>query len=433
LFWSQCWQALSGSIARSAGAEPPTKSPSVEGKNAIITIAAARRRSSLAMKKFFFAGIGIVSFCILVLAVWIVLVFTDLPDISVLKHYRPSAAAEVLDKDGNVLTQFFDRKFRIWVPIASLPDIVIHAVTTAEDDTFFEHEGVNYKATWDALVHDMQKRRFARGGSTITQQMIKNVLLSREKTLTRKLREYILARKAEEILTKRQILQIYLNEVEWGENIYGIEAASRFYFDKHAAELSPAQAALLAGMLPNPRYYNPYKRPDKARDRQERVLGNMLQAKLINADEYATGAQGPFGLRSEGGGRFYSPALQTANNRPCYQSALEQILKNLFDDQRLYRKGLTIRTSLDKNLQEEMNIMEERIVSRDDASAPGRIIIVKQAERIRAVSCSMGKESSIRELLASRGLLESGYDVEIVSADDVARDQIILAVDGEQK
>ena len=97
-----------------------------------------------------------------------------------------------------------------------------------------------------------RKRRFARGGSTITQQMIKNVLLSREKTLTRKLREYILARKAEEILTKRQILQIYLNEVEWGENVYGIEAASRFYFDKHAANCRLPRQRCSPGCFPTP-------------------------------------------------------------------------------------------------------------------------------------------------------------------------------------
>jgi membrane carboxypeptidase/penicillin-binding protein len=184
------------------------------------------------MKKLLFAGLGIFVLCAIILTVWVVQVLSHLPDVSVLKRYRPAVATEVLDKDGNVLTEYYDRKFRIWVPISSLPDIVIQAVVTAEDDTFFEHKGVNYKATWDALVHDWHKRRFARGGSTITQQMIKNVLLSREKTISRKLREYVLAREAEELLTKRRILEIYLNEVEWGDDIYGIEAASRFYLDQ---------------------------------------------------------------------------------------------------------------------------------------------------------------------------------------------------------
>ena len=160
----------------------------------------------LAMKKVILVGLGIFALCALILALWVIRVLSHLPDVSILKHYRPAAAAEVLDRNGNILTEYSDRKFRIWVPVSSIPEIVVQAVVTAEDDTFFEHKGVNYKAAWDALVHDMEKKRFARGGSTITQQMIKNVLLSREKTISRKLREYVLARKAEELLSKRKIL-----------------------------------------------------------------------------------------------------------------------------------------------------------------------------------------------------------------------------------
>jgi monofunctional biosynthetic peptidoglycan transglycosylase len=278
------------------------------------------------MKKIIYAGLGIIALSVLVIVLWFYRVLSDLPDVSVLKRYRPAAAAEVLDKDGNVLTHYYDRKFRIWVPISSLPDIVIRAVVIAEDDTFFGHEGVNYKAVWEALRHDMRKKRFARGGSTITQQMIKNVLLSREKTISRKVREFVLARKAEEILTKRRILEIYLNEVEWGDNIYGIEAASRYYLDKNAAELDAGEAALLAGMLPNPRYYNPFKRMGKARDRQERVLFNMQQAKLITPDEYAAALSASPKLRQEGGARFDFSALSGGNGRACYQHALEQML-----------------------------------------------------------------------------------------------------------
>ncbi len=146
------------------------------------------------MKKIILTGLGIAALLVIISVLWVARVLSNLPDVSKLRHYRPAAATEVLDRDGNALTEYCDRKFRIWVPISSLPDIVIQAVVTAEDDTFFEHSGINYKATWDALVHDMEKKRYARGGSTITQQMIKNVLLSKEKTITRKLREYVLAR-----------------------------------------------------------------------------------------------------------------------------------------------------------------------------------------------------------------------------------------------
>src|SRR5574337_494967 len=335
------------------------------------------------MKKLLFAGLGVAGLCAVILAFWIILVLSDLPDVTVLKHYRPAAAAEVLDRDGKILTSYFDRKFRIWVPISSLPDIVIHAVITAEDDTFFGHRGVNYKAAWDALVHDVQKRRFARGGSTITQQVIKNVLLTREKTITRKFKEYILAREAEDLLSKRQILQIYLNEVEWGNNIFGIEAASRFYLDKHASELNAGDAALLAGMLPNPRYFNPYKRPDKAKDRQERVLANMLQAKLITDEQYSAAVASGLRLRPEGSGRFANAGVKPANGSPCWQHTLEKVLLRAYGEQKLYRAGLTIRTSLVKDLQDQMSRYDEPFDQ--NSGVPGQVITVRQGDRIAAI------------------------------------------------
>ena len=341
------------------------------------------------MKKYIFAGLGVLVLCVLILGAWTMRVLSNLPDVSTLKRYRPAAAAEVLDKDGNPLTIFYDRKFRIWVPISGLPDIVINAVVIAEDDTFFEHHGVNYQATREALLHDWKKRKLSRGGSTITQQMIKNVLLTKEKTLTRKLREYVLARKAEEILTKRRILEIYLNEVEWGDDIYGIEAASRYYFDKHASELNPGEAALLAGMLPNPHYYNPFKRPEKARTRQERVLFNMQQAHVISRDEYNTALQSPPKLRQEGSSRMDLSALTTGNSRQCYYPALERMLVSLIGEQDLFHRGGTIRTTLEKSLQSEVSSREGSMQDRA-IEGSGRIPVVMQGNKIRAIICGEG-------------------------------------------
>jgi membrane peptidoglycan carboxypeptidase len=377
------------------------------------------------MKKLFFAGLGILVAFVLIILLWFFVVLAKLPEVSTLKHYRPAAAAEVLDKEGNVLTQYYDRKFRIWVPITALPDVVIHAVVTAEDDTFFEHRGVNYKATWDALVLDVQKRRFARGGSTITQQMIKNVLLSKEKTIARKLREYVLARKAEEILSKRKILEIYLNEVEWGKNIYGIEAASRYYLDKHASELTAGESALLAGMLPNPRYYNPFKRLEKARHRQEQVLFNMHQAKLLTDEEYAASLAASIDLRKEDSSRFDFSQLAGGNGRACYQHALEEMLVALYGEPALYRGGLTIHTTLDKSLQDDLRRWDESVQEKT-AAGHDRVTVVKQGAVIRAIVCAEGKEEEIRALFESSGPWSSEYDVSVVSPDSVSRQEIIL-------
>ena len=384
------------------------------------------------MKKLLIFGLGAFALCALIITVWLLRVLSNLPDVSVLKHYRPAAAAEVLDKDGNILTQYYDRTFRLWVPIASLPDIVIQAVVIAEDDTFFGHEGVNYKAVWEAMKHDARKGRFARGGSTITQQMIKNVLLSKEKTLSRKLREFVLARRAEDILTKRRILEIYLNEVEWGDRVYGIEAASRFYLDKHASELTAAEAALLAGMLPNPRYYNPYKRMDKAKKRQERVLFNMQQAKLITQDEYAAELRSSLNLRQEGSSRFDLSALATRNGRPCYHQALERMLVSAIGNQELYRSRAPIKTTIDKILQNELRnweeSLQERVIHPSD-----RVTVIKQGARIRAMVCALGREQELHSKLDFLDLTYSGYEVVVVSPDAIFREQIVQQSGGEVK
>jgi len=381
------------------------------------------------MKKFLLSGLGVLLLSVLILSIWLAYIVHNLPDVSVLKNYRPSAAAEVLDKDGGVLTQFYDRKFRIWAPVSGLPEVIVHAVVTAEDDTFFEHKGVNYKAVRDAIVHDVQKHRFARGGSTITQQMIKNVLLSKEKTIIRKIREYVLAQRAEELLTKRRILEIYLNEVEWGDNIYGIEAASRFYLDKHASELTVSEAALLAGMLPNPRYYNPFKRPDKAKTRQDQVLFNMQQARLITQDEYSAALQVTMRLRQEGSSRFDLSALTRKNGRPCYQHALEELLLDMFGEQELYRSGQTIKTTIDKTLQDELAAWENGLQA-PELIAPDNIALIRQGAAIRAIICAAGKESVIRSKLELMGSLASGYEVYVAGRNTIVREMLIRSDDG---
>ncbi|HWR72525.1 MAG TPA: transglycosylase domain-containing protein [Nitrospirota bacterium] len=355
-------------------------------------------------------GLGAIALCVLALLLWFIFLATNLPDVTRLKHYRPPAAAEVFDRTGQLVTSYHDRSLRFWVPVDDVPELVVWSVVIAEDDTFFAHQGINYRATWDALVHDVKKGSFARGGSTITQQMIKNVLLSREKTIGRKVREYFLARKAEEVLTKRKILEIYLNEVEWGEKLYGIEAASRYYFDKHVSELTVAESSLLAGMLPNPRYFNPYKRMDKAKDRQERVLSNMLQAKIITEDVYRSALRDPLTLRSERFGRFDFTVTEGDQGRPCYQRVLEERFLEAFGEDWLYREGRKIRTTLDKQLQDTLNAQEEQNGNARER-VPERIVIIREGIDIRAISCT-ANEDTVRSWQGSAGVQAGERSVE---------------------
>lgn len=375
------------------------------------------------IKKLVFAGGCFFALLLLFAAAWAAWVLSDLPDVTLLKNYRPPIASEVLDRNGAVITHIAEHKLRIWASISTVPDIVIKSVVIAEDDTFFGHKGINYKAVWDALKHDVQKKRFARGGSTITQQMIKNVFLSKEKTLSRKLREFILARRAEEILTKRQILEIYLNEVEWGDSIYGIEAASRYYFDKHAAELTAAEAALLAGMLPNPRYFDPFKRPDKARQRQEQVLFNMFQAKHLTDAEYADALAAPLLLRDPSSNKYDFSMLSGRRGRPCYLRTLEQIISSRFGETSLFRQGLRIRTTIDKSLQDSIFAAAS---DKELSSTPDTITAIMEGGEIRALSCALGAEHAMA-IATALSTPSPVYDVVLLTPSAINPDMLIPA------
>ncbi len=144
-----------------------------------------------------------------------------------------------------------------WVPLTRISPYVIKAVLIAEDDKFWSHEGFDFEAIQKAMEKDLKARRFKVGGSTISQQLAKNIYLTPSKNVLRKVKEAILTWRIERNLTKKRIIELYLNLVEWGEGIFGIEAAARHYFGKSAAALGPEEASRLAVILPNPRKYNP--------------------------------------------------------------------------------------------------------------------------------------------------------------------------------
>jgi len=180
-----------------------------------------------------------------------------------------------------------------WVPIARVSRDLIHAVITSEDQKFFGHEGVDWEAIQASLEKDLEKRRFAVGGSTISQQLVKNLYFSTHKSLTRKLREVLVVRWLEADLSKRRILELYLNVIEWGDGVYGCEAAARRYFGKAASDLTAEEAAGLAGMIPNPRRIHPELSPARFARAQKRVVWLMARAGYIRRDLGSLGAEPP--------------------------------------------------------------------------------------------------------------------------------------------
>src|SRR5512145_1127787 len=223
---------------------------------------------------------------ILLWMAWIGASLLFLPSVAPLKDPRKSYVVVVRDWNRKNRPFVLGPKNRRWTPIGAIPSSMKKAVVAAEDGKFYSHEGVDYDAMKAALKTDIKKRRFARGGSTITQQLAKNVFLSREKTINRKVKEVILAWRIDDVLTKPRILELYLNVVELGPMVFGVGHASRYYFGKPPSALTVRESAFLAAMLPGPRVYDPYRKMGRVMRRSDRILRKMFAAGMITEDEF---------------------------------------------------------------------------------------------------------------------------------------------------
>ncbi len=209
----------------------------------------------------------------------------DLPQINSLKDYNPPMNSQILSRDGEVLLDI-GKETRDVIEFKDIPPRVVGAFLSAEDDNFYNHEGIDYLGIVRAFIVNMKEGRLVQGGSTITQQVAKSLLLSKERTLSRKIKDLLLARKIEQKFTKEEILFLYLNQVYLGGGYYGVKAAFRGYFDKSLNEASIAESALVAGLLVAPGRYSPYVNPKYAKMRQEYVLGRMYATSKITKEEY---------------------------------------------------------------------------------------------------------------------------------------------------
>ena len=211
-----------------------------------------------------------------IVTIWLLYEWVTFPDVAHLADEPPKTTSfmeirrKELRREGKNDQILYD-----WVPYGRISPYLRRAVLVAEDNEFYEHSGVDVKGMQEAIKKDWEKKRLSHGGSTITQQLAKNLYLSPSRNPLRKLKEYLITRSLEKHLTKKRILEIYLNVVEMGERVYGAEAASRFYFHKPASALSTQQAALLAGCLPNPRAMSPGEPNKRLRARQNMILSRM--------------------------------------------------------------------------------------------------------------------------------------------------------------
>jgi monofunctional glycosyltransferase len=238
-------------------------------------------RTKLKRILFFAAGITVIY------AAYVGVSLLSLPSVSDLASRRNNMTIQVKDWQGKFHPLVVGPKNRYWSPLGNIPAEMKWAVILAEDARFYKHEGVDVKAIKNAVKYDLEKKSFARGASTITQQVAKNLFLSREKSITRKIKEIILAKRMEEVLTKGRIIELYLNVIELGPMVYGIGQGAQYYFGKPASALTPRECAFLAAMLPGPRVaYNPYKNLTKVLKRSEMILRLLRGKGVLSEEEY---------------------------------------------------------------------------------------------------------------------------------------------------
>jgi penicillin-binding protein 1A len=230
----------------------------------------------------FFFGIALLStiFLAILLSALIIL---KIPDIRTVSHYKPLQTSYILDRNGNIIEQIY-KENRTVLPLSKMPELLPKAFVAAEDGRFFQHPGLDFFSVLRAAVINIKRGGKAHGGSTITQQVARSLLLTREKTYLRKFKEAILAWRIDSLLSKDEILFIYLNQIYLGGGAYGVEAAAQVYFDKHVDRLTLAEITVLAGLPQAPSRYSPLAHPERALKRQRYVLNRMAADGYITKD-----------------------------------------------------------------------------------------------------------------------------------------------------
>ncbi|MEM8809108.1 MAG: penicillin-binding protein 1A [Cyanobacteria bacterium P01_G01_bin.38] len=269
--------------------------------------------------------------------------FRNLPDVRVLRNYIPSETSYIYDVDGTLLDSLHDEANRDVVDLNEISPHLKRAVLAIEDSSFFTHEGINPTGIGRAMLANYQAGSTVQGGSTITMQLVKNLFLTPERAVSRKVVEAVLALRIEQIFEKNEIFELYLNQVYWGHNTYGAETAAQSYFNKPAKDLTLAESAMMAGLIQAPEGFSPFVDYKVAKQRQSIVLARMRQLKWISAEEEATAKAQPLKL-----GRVTSFGSSQA---PYVTEAVVQELEEQFGKEAVLKGGMRVQTTIDLRLQ----------------------------------------------------------------------------------
>jgi penicillin-binding protein 1A len=265
----------------------------------------------------------------------------DLPDFTSIKEFRPSVITQIYARDGQRIGEFYSER-RIEVPYSRLPRHLVLAFVAAEDARFFEHPGVDITGIARAFFRNLEAGEVVQGGSTITQQVVKRILLTSEKSFARKIREAVLAYRIDNYMTKEEILSVYLNHIFLGHGSYGVEAAAQEYFSKHVEDLNLAEAAILAGIPKAPSRYDPYLNPQRAKERQAYVLKRMAEVGFISKEQEQAAFGQPIKLKP-----FRPEWIKECG---YFTEQVRNQLEDRFGKESVYSMGLRVYTTADVQL-----------------------------------------------------------------------------------
>lgn len=269
--------------------------------------------------------------------------FRNLPDVRVLRNYVPAETSYIYDINGTMLASMHDEANREVVDLNEVSPQLKRAVLAIEDSYFYSHHGINPSSIARAFLANFREGRTVEGASTVTMQLVKNLFLSPEQSFNRKVAEAVLALRLEQVFTKDQILEMYLNQVYWGHNNYGAETAAKSYFNKSATDLTLAEAAMMAGLIQAPESYSPFVDYQIAKRRQLTVLERMRKLNWITAEEEAAARRQEIKL-----GQITS---FRRSNSPYVTDAVMQELGDRFGREAVLKGGMRIQTTIDMNLQ----------------------------------------------------------------------------------
>jgi len=309
-----------------------------------------------------------IAFCLVGIVIFQLYQFvTSLPSPKAIGHINYAQSSHLYDRNGKLLYEIYRDVNRTAIPFKDIPQYVIDATISIEDRQFYHHQGVSLVGGILRALKDTLTTNELQGGSTITQQLVKTALLTPERTIERKLKEIVLAVWTEQLYSKQEILELYLNQVPYGGSAYGIEEASKVYFGKPAKELSLGEAALLAGLPKAPSLFSPFIDPDLARRRRDQVLGEMLKNNAITNEQYEKTIQEELA--------FLPPTTNIKS--PHFVMYVKNMLEDEYGSKQVEEAGFRVTTTLDLSIQREVErILQEELAKIASMNATNGGVIV---------------------------------------------------------